>query len=125
MSADNYIIIRKDFITNQFVPVMGFDSDNYKPEIQKRHKRYDTLDEALEYAHGQYTEYGVSIHPECNVAHFRVIEPLAVIASILAKHYTSATRSFQCICGEEIDSNDPRGSIASHQSQQVVLGLGA
>lgn len=75
MSADNYIVIRKD-AGGQYVPCMGFascqrsdwnDDDPTYPEIQPHDRRYDTLSEALAASWDVYTEYGVSAHPECEV----------------------------------------------------------
>jgi hypothetical protein len=67
LSADNFYLIRKDQ-AGKYVPVMGFASadDDYDFVINPGStRRFDTLGEALDWACDQYTEYGVSIHPEC------------------------------------------------------------
>lgn len=67
MSADNFYIIRKDQ-GGKYVPVMGFASadDDYDFVIRPHDKpRFDTVREALDWAWDEYTEYGVTVHPEC------------------------------------------------------------
>lgn len=76
MSADNYYIIRKD-VHGLFVPVMGFasaDEDGYVPRIESRDARFTTLNEAIDYASNDYSEYGVSVHPECDSDEVPVLE---------------------------------------------------
>jgi hypothetical protein len=63
MSADNYYVIKLDS-NKKFVPVMGFESDDYGPEITDRDPRFDTFDEAYDYAEGDYAEYGVQLSAE-------------------------------------------------------------
>lgn len=67
MSADNYYIVRKDAY-GFFVPVMGFassDESGYVPRVESRDKRFVTVKDALDWAYNKYSEYGVSVHPEC------------------------------------------------------------
>jgi len=77
VSADNFYIIRKDQ-GGKYVPVMavgrrvaglgGFASadDDYDFVIRPHDKpRFDTVREALDWAWDEYTEYGVTVHPEC------------------------------------------------------------
>ncbi|MFS0885340.1 hypothetical protein [Aeromicrobium sp. 179-A 4D2 NHS] len=67
MSADNYYLIRKH-PDGGFVAVMGFMSNEQTPEIdpQKAYRKFDTPDDAIWWADNEYSEYGVSVHPECN-----------------------------------------------------------
>lgn len=63
MSADNYYVIKLD-ANKKFVPVMGFESDDYEPDIRDRDPRFDTFDAAYDYAEGDYSEYGVRLSSE-------------------------------------------------------------
>lgn len=68
MSADNYYMIRKA-PSGKHVAVMGFYSDPVEPVIDPA-KEYQEFDEAMDawhWANDQQSEYGVSIHPECEV----------------------------------------------------------
>lgn len=67
MSADNYYVIRKH-PDGGFVALMGFMSNDEMPVINpaKTYRTYETADEATAWADGEYSEYGVSVHPECN-----------------------------------------------------------
>jgi len=72
MSADNFYVIRKD-TNGKFVAAMGFASDYVGndepgwglPDIEDNDPKFDSLDEALEFAVNQYSEYGVSVDREC------------------------------------------------------------
>ncbi len=63
MSADNYFTIRKH-PAGGYAAVMGFASDRTEPKATIDHWQFETVPEALAYADEQWTEYGVSIHPE-------------------------------------------------------------
>lgn len=66
MSADNFYIIRKHPLGG-FAAVMGFASYDDDLEVRPGHDRqFFTVDEAWEWANKEYSEYGVSIHPEVN-----------------------------------------------------------
>ena len=76
MSADNYYVIRKDAY-GFFVPVMGFasnDENGYVPRIESNDRRFYTIKEALNWALNAYSEYGVSIHDECESDEPSVLE---------------------------------------------------
>lgn len=64
MSADNYYIIRRH-PKGGFSAVMGFESNDDTPVVREDHLRFDTMRDAEVYASGEYTEYGIQIHPEC------------------------------------------------------------
>ena len=60
MSSDNYYTIRRD--GDKYVAVMGFMSDleDGRPAVMRdRHSRFDSWDEAVEYAMSEYSEYGL------------------------------------------------------------------
>lgn len=59
MSADNYYVIY--YQDGAFIPVMGFMSDDSAPEPHSGHARFNTLQEACEWAQNQWPEYGVTI----------------------------------------------------------------
>ena len=75
MSADNYYVVRKDAY-GFFVPVMGFASadEHYVPRVESRDKRFVTIKDALDWALNDYSEYGVSVHPECESDEPSVLE---------------------------------------------------
>lgn len=66
MSADNYWIIRK--AGDKFVPVHAFMSDDLSRLPTARDKKFDSFNDAYEYAvkldRESPTEYGVMIHQE-------------------------------------------------------------
>lgn len=65
MSADNYYLIRR-LPNGKFVPVMGFASVDETPKVRMMDDyHFDSLEDAIEWASEQYSEYGVSVHPEC------------------------------------------------------------
>ena len=67
MSADNFYVIRKH-PQGGYAAVMGFASDESEesPEVRSNHHQsFATVSDALDYASGEYSEYGVSVHPEC------------------------------------------------------------
>jgi len=66
MSADNYYVVRRH-PSGGFTYVMGFASDEEDEDIPVRHHdpMYPTMNKALDAAMADYSEYGVSIHPEC------------------------------------------------------------
>lgn len=70
MSADNYYIIR-NHPHGGYAAVMGFASDvdshgnEIFPDATQEHQKFETLKAALDWAVGEYSEYGVSIHEEC------------------------------------------------------------
>ena len=71
MSADNYYIVRKH-PNGGYAAVMGFASDvdgnddPIIPEARKQDEQFTTVAEALNYAINEYSEYGVSVHDECD-----------------------------------------------------------
>lgn len=64
MSADNYYVIRKH-PNGGFAAVMGFESDNNYPEAKPSQTSWPSVGDAWDWADTQYSEYGVSVHPEC------------------------------------------------------------
>lgn len=65
MSADNYHVIRLH-PDGGYTYVMGFASDDGPyPAATTNHTPYTTLECAITAACLEYTEYGVTIHPEC------------------------------------------------------------
>ena len=71
MSADNYYVVRKH-PEGGYTYVMGFASDSiHEHAIPVKRGRFGwdqswpTVEEALHAAIGDYSEYGVSVHPEC------------------------------------------------------------
>ena len=58
MSADNYYFIRP-LPGGKFAATMGFASDEREPKLRDSDPRFDTFGEALDFANGEYTEYGV------------------------------------------------------------------
>lgn len=76
MSADNYYVVRKDAY-GFFVPVMGFassDESGYVPRVESVDKRFVTVKDALDWALNSYSEYGVSVHSECESDEPSVLE---------------------------------------------------
>lgn len=66
MSADNFYLIRLH-PKGGFAAVMGFASDdNQEPPAREDYQQFDTVRDAVNWACGEYTEYGVSIHRECD-----------------------------------------------------------
>lgn len=65
MSADNYYVIRKHPFGG-YAAVQGFASDEETPEATEKHQQFETLSDAILWTEGEYIEYGVSVHPECN-----------------------------------------------------------
>lgn len=64
MSADNYYVIKKH-PHGGYAAVMGFASDDMRPKVRPNHHHaFPTPAAALEYAHGEYVEYGVRIDPD-------------------------------------------------------------
>lgn len=61
MSADNYYTIKRDE-SGKYVPAHGFMSaleDGYRAEIYDHSPRFDTREEAVEYALNDWSEYGL------------------------------------------------------------------
>ena len=58
MSADNYMLVRKD--GERFVVTMEFASDREPGRILPGDRRFDKLEDAMSYANGVRTEYGVN-----------------------------------------------------------------
>jgi len=69
MSADNYYVILPH-PNGGFAAVMGFasDYDDEPLEADSGMHSFPTLSEAYDFASSEYTEYGVSIHPDCRKA---------------------------------------------------------
>lgn len=108
MSADNYYLIR-NHPAGGFAAVMGFASDEYEPIAYHDHKSYATVDEALNYALSEYSEYGVSVHSECEDEQSQVAYATGYSAGLDAarqeinKH---RVRGYFCSCGEEVNSQE-------------------
>jgi hypothetical protein len=64
VSSDNYYIIRKH-PKGGFAAVMGFASDDTDPVARDSDRRFDSIESAFVYGTHEYSEYGVSLHPEC------------------------------------------------------------
>ncbi|MGH7233916.1 MAG: hypothetical protein ACREF7_00520 [Candidatus Saccharimonadales bacterium] len=64
MSSDNFYLIRKH-PAGGYTATMGFASSERKPRARKTDFAFKTVAEAVTYALGEYTEYGVSVDPEC------------------------------------------------------------
>lgn len=73
MSADNWYLVRKHPLGG-FTYVMGFASDVDEhgeeriPDVSERSLQFPTVEAALTAALAEYSEYGVSVHEECNEA---------------------------------------------------------
>lgn len=65
VSADNYYLIRRT-PTGTYTAVMGFESDTHEPTQSAHDPEFTTLNDALTWALDQHSEYGVSVHPECD-----------------------------------------------------------
>ena len=65
MSADNYYVIRRH-PHGGYAAVMGFASTAEEPKARPDHQSFSTLGAALDFANSEYSEYGTSIHSECN-----------------------------------------------------------
>jgi len=63
MSADNYYVIKRHPLGG-YAAVMGFMSDDFEPHADELDPQFDTPDNALSYAMGEYSEYGVSLDPK-------------------------------------------------------------
>lgn len=64
VSADNGYIIRRHL--GGFVPVHYFASDDSDPIPTERHVfAYPTITAAMSSVAGEWTEYGITVHPEC------------------------------------------------------------
>lgn len=58
MSADNYMLIRKH--RGEFVVSMEFASDDKPRRVDRKgNRRFAAHDKAVDYARGEWTEYGV------------------------------------------------------------------
>ena len=57
MSSDNYMLIRK--VGQRFGVTMEFASDEVI-DFEKRARWFATADDAIRYASGEYTEYGMT-----------------------------------------------------------------
>lgn len=68
MSADNYMVVRKH-PEGGYTYVMAFASDD-EPDIDVKSNspRYASLNAALIAALQEYSEYGVEVHPECEMS---------------------------------------------------------
>lgn len=65
MSADNYYVVRTHPLGG-YTYVMGFASDDSPDRTAKpKDKSWSTVHEAVDAAVDEYSEYGVSVHPEC------------------------------------------------------------
>jgi hypothetical protein len=64
MSADNYYVITRHPLGG-YTAVMGFASDDSNRPATEQDPQFATLDDALTYALNDYTEYGVSVDPDC------------------------------------------------------------
>lgn len=66
MSADNYYTILPH-PNGGFAAIMQFASDEHDCELKAEEwmESFPTLQEAESFARSEYTEYGVSIHPDC------------------------------------------------------------
>ena len=64
MSADNYYVIRKH-PQGGYAAVQGFASDENMPEANSGYESFVSINEALNEANKDYSEYGVSVHKEC------------------------------------------------------------
>lgn len=63
MSADNYYLIKKH-PAGGYAALMGFMSDEREPEVrlgEMGHRPFPTLQDAMEFADNEYSEYGVRI----------------------------------------------------------------
>jgi len=80
MSADNYYMIRKH-PNGKYVALMGFASDPTEPTVEpdREYEFFDDPMDAFFWAQGlewpDAPEYGVSIHPECNVRKISKSDP--------------------------------------------------
>lgn len=64
MSADNFYVIRFH-PAGGYAAVMGFSSDdNEVREARMSDRHFNDIDDALDWANEQYSEYGVSLHAE-------------------------------------------------------------
>ncbi|MFE6967027.1 hypothetical protein ACFVAJ_18085 [Agromyces sp. NPDC057679] len=63
MSADNFWLVRR--VPTGFVVVMGFESDDSKPQPRGHERVFETPEEALDSVIDDYAEYGHQIDPEC------------------------------------------------------------
>ena len=61
MSADNYFVVYPHPSGEGFAVVQGFASDEGVRSPSLEDTMYPTIDEALNYAYGEYSEYGVVI----------------------------------------------------------------
>lgn len=70
MSADNYFLVRRH-PAGGYALVQGFASDvdesgdEHDPDVETRDPQYATVDDAFAAGLREYSEYGVSVHPEC------------------------------------------------------------
>ena len=61
MSADNYYIIKRH-PGGGYAAVMGFASDEHEPRVRPaKDPRFDTVSDAVDWAGGEYSEYGVRV----------------------------------------------------------------
>jgi hypothetical protein len=67
VSADNYYVIRRHpGPEGGYAAVMAFASDSEDPHVFGWHAVWPTVGTALKWATAQYSEYGVTVHPECH-----------------------------------------------------------
>ncbi|WP_159599237.1 hypothetical protein [Agromyces humi] len=105
MSADNYWLIRRT--QNGFVPVMGFASDDWKPQPRSDAPVFATPDEALDSVIDEYAEYGHSIDPEC------YLDDADWAAKLETR--TSLLEDFEWLLQQEdVDARDLLGVVEHH-----------
>ena len=90
MSADNYYAVIK-CLDGKHRVYMGFASDDTGPlDLMKHHRchgEYDTLTDAIDFAHSEYAEYGpyeFDESEEIEIARLASLEPSAKLAQALA-----------------------------------------
>lgn len=96
MSADNWYVIR-NHPAGGYTPVMGFGEEDIRDVSVRDDFKFNTVKEALLWADAQYSEYGVSVHPECDGPMLGQIEEFIAdfldIHSVVAKELVAGLNS--------------------------------
>lgn len=108
MSADNYYSIRIHPLGG-FAAVMGFASNEEGvPAAYKSDVQFSDVEAALDWAMGEYSEYGVSVHPEC-------------LEAVLAHEFTNFESALNLATNEypEHEINVNKNNVGKEHSKDV------
>lgn len=107
MSADNYLLVRLDPETKEYVVTDESAScDNPEPLTSGRGFRSKHWDEVQDYLDMSYSEYGTTITPEAHQAHAKEMRDRvyrAIRNSILSTDVEITPAEIECVCRAVMD----------------------